>query len=125
GWLVPRDGVRVVSESARFRRVGLHPARAIPARRYICGTGEPLSPAAISSLVGAFLIGGIPFSPLIARLRGVDLRRVGSGKIGATNLARSFGDGIGAFGLALDAAKGAAGATLPRPLLGPDCTPLT
>lgn len=54
-----------------------------------------------------FLSGSIPFSWLLARLLGVDLRRVGSGNPGATNLMRSCGRVPGAAGLLLDAAKGA------------------
>jgi len=79
---------------------------------------------AIASLVGAFLLGGIPFSHLIARGRGVDLRTVGSGNVGATNLARALGYSLGAAGLLLDAAKGAAAVLIQRVLLGPQATPL-
>jgi acyl phosphate:glycerol-3-phosphate acyltransferase len=73
--------------------------------------------------IAAFLLGGIPFSHLIARLRGVDLRSVGSGNIGATNLARALGYGAGALGLLLDAAKGAAAVLIPRALPGLEATP--
>ena len=82
-----------------------------------------MSGAGIASLLGAFLLGGIPFSLLIARGRGVDLRRVGSGNVGATNLARSLGYGLGAVGLILDAAKGAVAVLIPRAVLGPQATP--
>lgn len=56
----------------------------------------------------AFLSGSIPFSWFLGKLCGVDLRRVGSGNPGATNLMRSCGRVPGAAGLLLDAAKGAA-----------------
>lgn len=54
----------------------------------------------------AYLIGSIPFSYLIARARGVDLRRVGSGNVGATNVARSVGLPYGVLAFLLDWGKG-------------------
>jgi len=59
-------------------------------------------------LAGSFLAGSIPFSWLLGRLRGTDIRRAGSGNVGATNLLRTCGTGIGVVGLVLDALKGAA-----------------
>jgi glycerol-3-phosphate acyltransferase PlsY len=61
---------------------------------------------AISFAIG-FLCGSIPFGQVFARLRGVDLRAVGSGNIGATNAARALGKGLGVATLVCDAAKGA------------------
>jgi len=55
----------------------------------------------------AALFGSIPFGFLVARARGVDVRAVGSGNIGATNVARAIGKPLGLLVLALDAAKGA------------------
>jgi len=81
-----------------------------------------MSGTVVLCLGAAFLLGGIPFSHLIAGLRGVDLRRVGSGNVGATNLARSLGYGLGAIGLLLDAAKGAVAVLLPRLLCGAEAT---
>lgn len=60
----------------------------------------------------AYLLGSIPFSFLIARARGVDLRRVGSGNVGATNVARSVGPAYGVLALLLDGAKGVTAAYL-------------
>jgi glycerol-3-phosphate acyltransferase PlsY len=60
----------------------------------------------IGGLIG-FLCGSIPFGILMARMRGVDLRAVGSGNIGATNAARAMGKKTGVLVLLLDAAKGA------------------
>lgn len=57
--------------------------------------------------LGAVLLGSVPFGLLIARARGVDLRRVGSGNIGASNVARACGRSWGVAVLILDAAKGA------------------
>lgn len=58
-------------------------------------------------VVAAYLAGSIPFGLIIARLRGVDVRAVGSGNIGATNVTRAVGKKLGALVLSLDAAKGA------------------
>jgi len=68
----------------------------------------------VAALGAAFVLGSIPFSLLIARRRGIDLRTVGSGNVGATNLARALGFGLGAAGFALDAAKGAGAVLLAR-----------
>ena len=75
------------------------------------------------ALALAFVLGSIPFSQLVARFRGIDLRSVGSGNIGATNLARALGYGAGALGLLLDALKGAAAVLLARALPGDASTP--
>jgi glycerol-3-phosphate acyltransferase PlsY len=64
-------------------------------------------------IVVAYLIGSIPFSFLVARVFGVeDVRRVGSGNVGATNVLRSAGKAAGGLALLLDAAKGAAASGL-------------
>jgi len=57
-------------------------------------------------LVFGFLLGSIPFGWIAARLGGIDIRQVGSGNIGATNVARARGWGWGAAVLVLDALKG-------------------
>jgi glycerol-3-phosphate acyltransferase PlsY len=57
--------------------------------------------------LGAFLAGSIPFGLLVMKLAGKgDVRAQGSGNIGATNVMRSGGKGLGIATLALDAAKG-------------------
>jgi glycerol-3-phosphate acyltransferase PlsY len=59
--------------------------------------------------VAAYLIGSIPFGILLAKLfRGVDVRKAGSGNIGATNVARVAGPLPGILTLVLDGVKGAA-----------------
>lgn len=58
-------------------------------------------------LVASYLLGSIPFSYLVARQRGVDVRKVGSGNVGATNVMRNVGKGAGILAFLLDAAKGA------------------
>jgi glycerol-3-phosphate acyltransferase PlsY len=61
----------------------------------------------------AYLIGSIPFSFLVARAFGVhDVRRVGSGNVGATNVLRSAGKMAGGLALLLDLGKGAAATAL-------------
>lgn len=58
-------------------------------------------------LIGAsYLLGAIPFGLLIARAKGVDIRKVGSGNIGATNVLRSVGKPWGIATFILDALKG-------------------
>ncbi len=57
--------------------------------------------------LAAYLLGSIPFGYLVARRAGTqDIRSVGSGNIGATNVARTLGAGAGALTFFLDAAKG-------------------
>jgi glycerol-3-phosphate acyltransferase PlsY len=58
--------------------------------------------------VAAYLLGSVPFAFLIARAHGKDLRTIGSGNIGATNLARAVGRQWGYFCFALDVLKGLA-----------------
>jgi acyl phosphate:glycerol-3-phosphate acyltransferase len=58
-------------------------------------------------LLAAYLIGGIPFGYLLVRLKtGKDVRSMGSGNIGATNVLRTTGRGFGILTLLLDIAKG-------------------
>ena len=58
-------------------------------------------------ILGAYLIGAIPFGYLIARARGIDIREHGSRNIGATNVGRVLGKKYGRLCLILDMAKGA------------------
>jgi len=53
-----------------------------------------------------FLIGSIPFGFIIARLKGVDIRKHGSGNIGATNVGRVLGKKLGGICFVLDVLKG-------------------
>lgn len=59
-------------------------------------------------VLASYLVGAIPFSLLVARLRGVELRAVGSGNIGAANVWRSCGFGPFVAAVVLDTLKGAA-----------------
>ncbi|MEI6212349.1 MAG: glycerol-3-phosphate 1-O-acyltransferase PlsY [bacterium] len=62
--------------------------------------------------VAAYLLGSVPFGFLIAMARGIDIRTVGSGNIGATNVFRCVSKPLGILTFLLDMAKGAAGCTL-------------
>ena len=67
-----------------------------------------LTPMNLGLLAVAYLIGSIPFGLLLAKiLAGRDIRKSGSGNIGATNVARVVGPAAGVLTLVLDAAKGA------------------
>ena len=62
--------------------------------------------AYIAVAVAAYLLGSIPTGFLVGRVRGIDIRKVGSGNIGATNTMRVLGKPAGIFVLLVDAAKG-------------------
>src|SRR5262245_52570426 len=58
-------------------------------------------------VAGAYLIGSIPFGVVVVRLfRGEDIRKQGSGNIGASNVWRTYGRGLGVPVALLDVAKG-------------------
>ena len=59
--------------------------------------------------LGSYLIGAIPFGYIIGRLNGVDIRKHGSGNIGATNVTRVVGKGWGRLCFFLDFLKGEIG----------------
>lgn len=59
------------------------------------------------ALAGGFLLGSIPFGLILTRLAGLgDIRSIGSGNIGATNVLRTGNKGLAALTLVLDALKG-------------------
>ncbi len=58
------------------------------------------------AVVAAYLMGSIPFAQLLSQRRGVDLRRVGSGNVGATNVLRTLGVRPAVLAMVLDAVKG-------------------
>ena len=63
----------------------------------------------LSAFASGYLLGSIPFGLILARLAGLgDLRQIGSGNIGATNVLRAGSKGLAALTLLLDAAKGTA-----------------
>jgi acyl phosphate:glycerol-3-phosphate acyltransferase len=57
-------------------------------------------------LIGAYLLGSIPFAQVVAKFHGIDLRKVGSGNVGAGNLTAQVGKGWGLLAAALDFFKG-------------------
>jgi glycerol-3-phosphate acyltransferase PlsY len=69
--------------------------------------------------LAAFALGSIPTGMIVARARGVDLRKVGSGNIGATNVGRALGKRWAVFVLVMDALKGYAPAAIAQRWLGP------
>lgn len=67
----------------------------------------PLWLIAVAGLLG-YVLGSVAFGPLVARAMGLgDLRGIGSGNIGATNVLRTGSKGAAALTLSLDGAKGA------------------
>jgi glycerol-3-phosphate acyltransferase PlsY len=74
--------------------------------------------APIAALLLGYALGSIPFGILLTRLGGAgDLRKIGSGNIGATNVLRTGRKGLAAATLLLDMAKGAAALVLADRLL--------
>lgn len=65
-------------------------------------------PVLTGLLLASFLCGSVPFALVLGRLKGVDIRTVGSGNVGATNLGRAIGKPWGIACFLLDALKGGA-----------------
>lgn len=66
-------------------------------------------------LVVSYLIGSIPFSYLVARCwKGIDIRKMGSGNVGATNVWRNAGPAAGIVALAGDLGKGVLAVSLAK-----------
>jgi glycerol-3-phosphate acyltransferase PlsY len=74
---------------------------------------------AAAALIAAFLLGSLAWSLWVGRLHGVDLRRHGSGNLGATNVYRVLGWKWGIGVLVLDIAKGTAAVAAARILAPP------
>ena len=75
--------------------------------------GDNLWLAPAAAIVLGYLLGSIPFGVLLTRFAGAgDLRQIGSGNIGATNVLRTGRKGLAAATLLLDMAKGAAAVLL-------------
>ncbi|MDO9639853.1 MAG: glycerol-3-phosphate 1-O-acyltransferase PlsY [Pseudotabrizicola sp.] len=82
-------------------------------------TSAPLLLALTAVL--AYLLGSVPFGIVITRLLGLgDLRAIGSGNIGATNVLRTGNKGAALATLLLDAGKGGVAVLIARAALGPD-----
>ncbi len=81
---------------------------------------EFAGPYLLAAFAGGYLLGSIPFGLVLAHLAGLgDIRGIGSGNIGATNVLRTGRKGLAAATLLLDAGKGA-GAVLLAGVWGPD-----
>lgn len=86
---------------------------------------ETSVPLLILWAVIGYLLGSIPSGMILARVLGLgNLREIGSGNIGATNVLRTGSKGAAAATLLLDAAKGAAAILLARCLAGDDAAQL-
>ncbi|MFC3050734.1 glycerol-3-phosphate 1-O-acyltransferase PlsY [Kordiimonas pumila] len=73
----------------------------------------------IIAIIGGYLLGSIPFGLVLTRLAGLgDIRTVGSGNIGATNVLRTGRKDLAALTLLLDAGKGAIAALIALALWG-------
>ncbi len=76
-------------------------------------------PSAVLSCLVSYLFGALPFGLVLVRLvKGVDVRTVGSGNIGATNAMRAAGRPLGIAVFALDCFKGLAAVLILAPFLG-------
>lgn len=84
-----------------------HNLKSIPALTTIFKSGR-MTRVEILVILGAYLLGSIPFGLLISRIWKVDIRTQGSGNIGATNVLRVIGPIPALIVFILDAAKGAA-----------------
>jgi glycerol-3-phosphate acyltransferase PlsY len=73
--------------------------------------------ALITLVLLSYLLGSIPTGYLVAKAKGVDIRSVGSGNIGATNVFRILGKGAGIFVLTADALKGALAVLVVAPVI--------
>ena len=86
-------------------------------------TTDPL--LLLLTAVLAYLVGSIPFGIVITRAMGLgDLRQIGSGNIGATNVLRTGNKRAAAATLILDAAKGGVAALIARAIFGEDAAQL-
>lgn len=68
--------------------------------------------------LASYLVGSLPFGVLVARSKGVDLAKVGSGNVGATNVARTLGWGLGMLVFLLDVLKGVVPALWAKTVIG-------
>ena len=81
--------------------------------------------AAVLSVLGGYLLGSIPFGVIVTRLgKAGDLRQIGSGNIGATNVLRTGRKGLALATLAGDGGKGAVAVLVARALWGEDAAAL-
>ncbi len=75
----------------------------------------------LAAAVAGYLLGAVPFGLVLTRMAGLgDIRTIGSGNIGATNVLRTGRKGLALATLLLDSGKGALAALLARAALGHD-----
>jgi acyl phosphate:glycerol-3-phosphate acyltransferase len=72
----------------------------------------------------AYLVGSVPFAYLLSRRRGVDLRHVGSGNVGASNVLRTSGVRAAVLAMVLDGVKGALAVLVAQRLSGGAAVPM-
>jgi glycerol-3-phosphate acyltransferase PlsY len=72
----------------------------------------------ITAVTLAYLVGSVPFAFLLSRRRGIDLREVGSGNVGATNVLRTSGVRTAMIAMGLDVIKGALAVVMAQRLTG-------
>lgn len=78
-------------------------------------------PYYLAAALGGYLLGSIPFGLVLTRAAGLgDIRKIGSGNIGATNVLRTGNKGLALATLLLDGGKGAVAVLLVRWFWGPD-----
>jgi len=74
--------------------------------------------ADLLSVIAGYLMGSIPFAQLLSKRRGIDLRRVGSGNVGASNVLRTLGVRPAVLAMMLDAVKGTLAVLIAQRLSG-------
>jgi glycerol-3-phosphate acyltransferase PlsY len=85
------------------------------------GTFQYAWPWLLGVAVAGYFIGSIPFGLILAEIAGFgDIRKIGSGNIGATNVLRTGNKALAAATLLLDGGKGAAAVLVARYLYGPE-----
>ena len=75
-------------------------------------------------VTAAYLVGSIPFAFLLSQRRGIDLRRIGSGNVGASNVLRTSGVPTAILAMALDGLKGALAVILAERVSSGPATPM-
>ena len=79
----------------------------------------------LAAIIGGYLLGSVPFGLVLCQLAGLgDIRTIGSGNIGATNVLRTGRKGLALATLLLDGGKGAIAVLLARFVIGDDAVPL-
>lgn len=79
----------------------------------------PTTAAIALAIIGGYLVGSISFAWLIGRSQGIDIRKHGSGNVGATNVQRVLGRNLGRLCFLLDFGKGVLPVVLTQALTGP------